>query len=298
MSDRFQALTVFRRVARSGSFSRAGRELGLSQSSVSRILSELEVELGVTLLSRTTRAVTLTDAGADYLTRSEAILDAMEEADHMARGGGALRGTLRIGLSTSFGLREIVPRLPEFLAVHPGLNVDLVVSDFHQDLVREGIDVAFRLGAMTDSTMVSRQLAVCPRVLAAAPKYLSEMPDVEKPEDLATHAFIVGPGLVLQTLDFRQSGRRVPVKVTGRVTCAINEGATAAATAGLGITMSSLWAVTRELEDGRLVRVLSEWTLPPVTLSAVFPPGRSTSPAARSFALFIGGKLTSDKTKA
>src|SRR6266700_3443959 len=112
MNNRLSALRVFRRTARTGSFSRAGRELGLSQSSVSRIVAELERSIGAILLVRTTRAVSLTDVGADYLSKVEPILDALDEADHAARGTGALRGTLRIALSSSFGLREIVPRLP------------------------------------------------------------------------------------------------------------------------------------------------------------------------------------------
>src|ERR1700749_3806885 len=115
MSDRLHALRLFVRVARTGSFSRAGRELGLSQPSASRIVAALEREVGAALLTRTTRALTLTEAGADYLARVEPILAALEEADHAARGTGELRGTLRIGISSSFATREVIPRLGAFL---------------------------------------------------------------------------------------------------------------------------------------------------------------------------------------
>ena len=297
MSDRFQALTIFRRVARCGSFSRAGRELGLSQSSVSRIVAELELELGTSLLARTTRAVMLTDTGADYLARAEAILDAIDEADHLARGGGTLKGHLRIGLSSSFGLREVVPRLPEFLALHPELRVDLAVSDSHQDLVTEGIDIAFRLGAMVDSSFVARRLGAAPRILAAAPAYLHGRPAIRKPEDLAAHSFVVGPGIVPQILEFRRGERHVPVRAEGRITCAANEGATAAARAGMGLTVSSRWGVSQELENGSLVHVLPDWDLPPVELHAVFPPGRAIGPAARAFASFFSDAMTKAITR-
>jgi DNA-binding transcriptional LysR family regulator len=125
MSDRLFALRLFARVAHTGNFSRGGRELGLSEPSASRIVAALEREVGAALLTRTTRGVTLTEAGADYLTRIEPLLAALEEADHAARGTGELRGTLRVALSSSFGVREVIPRLPAFepLAVKAELRL-------------------------------------------------------------------------------------------------------------------------------------------------------------------------------
>ncbi len=143
MSDRLQDLRLFARVAHTGSFSAAGRELGLSQPSASRIVAELEKELGAALVIRTTRAVKLTETGRDYLARIEPILASVDEADHAARGDGELRGLLRIGMSSSFSVREVIPRLPAFLAQHPQLRISLKVSDARQDLVTEGIDLVF-----------------------------------------------------------------------------------------------------------------------------------------------------------
>lgn len=291
MSDRLQSLRVFRRTARSGSFSRAARELGLSQASVSRIVAELERELGVQLLTRTTRAVALTEKGADYLARIEPVLDALEEADHVARGGGPLRGLLRIGLSTSFGVREIVPRLPEFLACHPELRVDLAVSDTRQDLVAEGIDLAFRLGAMADSGLIARYVASSPRILAASPAYLAARGAPVGPEDLKRHDLIVGPGAAPPFLEFHSGARCIRAPAEGRITCAANEAATALAIAGMGVTVSSLWGVSREIRSGALVQVLAEWTLPPIQLHLVFPPGRAPAPAARACADFFVAAL-------
>ncbi len=146
MSDRLQELAVFIRAAESGSFSRAARELGLSQPSVSRIVGELEARLGVTLLLRTTRRITLTHAGELFLDRAREILAGLEEAEDAARGLDSLRGLIRLALPVIYGTREVIPRLAEFLAMHPQLRVEMTVSDERQDLVAEGADVAIRLG--------------------------------------------------------------------------------------------------------------------------------------------------------
>ena len=151
MSDRFFALRLFARVARTGNFSRAGRELGLSQPSASRIAAELEREVGAALLTRNTRGVTLTEAGADYLARIEPLLAALDEADHAARGTGELRGTLRVALSSNFAVQEVIPRLPAFMQRHPALRIDLLMDDRRHDLVNEGVDVALRWGVLKDS---------------------------------------------------------------------------------------------------------------------------------------------------
>src|SRR5271155_639650 len=158
MSDRLQELAVFVRAAESGSFSRAARELGLSQPSVSRIIGELEARLGVTLLLRTTRRITVTDAGALFLDRAREILAEIEDAEDAARGLDSLRGIIRLALPVVYGTREIIPRLPKFLAAYPLLRVEMAVSDARQDLVAEGADVAIRLGELSDSAFGARKL--------------------------------------------------------------------------------------------------------------------------------------------
>jgi DNA-binding transcriptional LysR family regulator len=219
----------------------------------------------------------------------------LEEADHTARGTGILRGTLRIALSSSFGLREVVPRLREFMERHSELRVDLAVSDAHQDLVMEGVDVAFRLGSLADSTEIARKLGQSPRILAASRRYLSIARRLDEPADLASHDFILGPATALRNLAFVKGDRRLSVKVEGRITCAVNEGATAVAVAGLGITVSSLWGIRAELERGDLVRLLPDWTLlPPIDLHAVFPPGRIPVPSARAFVDYFARSLADE----
>src|ERR1700742_2663603 len=154
MNDRFLSLQLFSRVARTASFSVGGREMGMSQPTASRIIATLEKQVGVALFTRTTRGVVLTEAGSAYLIRAEAILAALDEADHAARGTGELRGVLRVALSTSFAVRSVLPRLKPFFSKHAKLRLELILSDEKQDLVGGAVDVALRIGALADSSVV------------------------------------------------------------------------------------------------------------------------------------------------
>jgi DNA-binding transcriptional LysR family regulator len=288
VSDRLDALHLFVRVARTASFSRAGRELGLSQPSVSRIIAELERKVGVALLTRTTRALTLTEAGADYLARIEPILAALEEADHAARGTGELRGLLRVGVSSSFAVREVIPRLPPFLDQHPALRIDLVMNDLRQDLVGEGVDVALRFGPLANSTATARRISRTRRFLVAAPSYLKRAGMPATPAELSNHATIIGPtGRAIEGWTFAKDGRTLSVRVEGRITADTNEGAVAAAAAGLGIVSTGHWGCRAELASGALVRVLEDWRMEIIDIHALFAAGRAAKPAARAFAAFL-----------
>ena len=287
MNDRFTALKLFARVSRSGSFSAAGRELGLSQPSVSRIIAELERDVGATLLTRTTRAVTLTEAGAHYLARAEVILAAVDDADLEARGTGELRGTLRVGLGTSLATRGVIPDLPIFMKRHPFLKIELLMNDQLQDLVTEGVDVALRFGVPHDSTAMARRLLAWPLILAASPMYLAERGTPETPADLATHAVVIGPSGVAPDWTFRKDGRVMSIAVEGRLTVTNNEGAVAASLAGLGIMSSVSMGCLPELRNGSLVRILSDWDMGSMELSAIFATGRGAKPSARALADFL-----------
>lgn len=291
MSDRLYALRLFVRVARTGSFSSAGRELRLSQPSVSRIIATLEKEVGAALLTRTTRAVTLTEVGADYLARIEPLLAGLEEADHAARGTGELRGVLRVGVAASFAVREVIPRLPPFMEQHPALRIEFSMADQRQDLVVEGLDVALRFGGLTDSTAVAKRIGQSPRLLVASPEYLQRAGTPKRPTDLPAHSVIIGADAGLAGWSFRCNGKATAVHVEGRLVVDVNEAATAAAVAGLGIASTGAWGCRRELESGALVQVLPEWTMDPVEVNAVFAAGRAAKPAARAFADFLTASL-------
>ena len=251
MNDQLSALKLFARAAGVGNFSGAGRELGLSQPSASRLIAALKEEVGATLFSRTTQAVTVTEAGATYLMRVEAILAALDDADQVAHGTGEVRGSLLVGTSSSFVLREIIPRLPVLMKQHPALKVELVPNDRYQDLVTEGVDMVFRLGALPDSSATACKIIHLPRILMSSPDYVRERGTPTMPSDLAHHSVIIGPAHPSPTFSFRKDGRVASVRVDSQLANTINEGATASAVAGLGIAASSENSARAELEAGK-----------------------------------------------
>jgi DNA-binding transcriptional LysR family regulator len=288
MNDRFFSLQLFARVARSGSFSTAGREMGISQPTASRIVAALEKQIGVALLVRTTRAVTLTEAGSDYLARTESILAALEEADHAARGTGELRGILRVAAPTGFAIRGILPRLSRFTDRHPGLRVEFILNDDRQDLVGESVDVALRVGVLNDSTAVARRIGTIHRVVVAAPGYLARAGTPSVPGDLADHAIIVGPaGRVMEGWSFRRDGKSVSVRVEGRFILNASDAAVAAAIGGLGILSTGDLSVINELEAGKLLRLLPDWEMGSADINVLLPAGRAAKPSARAFSDFM-----------
>ncbi|MDI3563124.1 LysR family transcriptional regulator [Bradyrhizobium sp. Arg816] len=292
MSDRLQELAVFVRAAESGSFSKAARELGLSQPSVSRIIGDLETRLGVKLLLRTTRSITVTDAGALFLTRAREVLADIEDAEDAARGVDSLRGTLRITMPIVYGTRNIIPRLPKFLRAHPLLRVELSVADERQNLVVEGTDVAIRLGPLDDSGFGARKLATVSRFLVAAPSYLAERGIPKTPADLASHDCIFGPGMFGRTTwSFTRNGAETSVDVRGRITTDSGPGVFASVLAGLGIAMTSPVMAGPEIEAGALVPVLKSYKLAPVEVYAVFPAGPRPSIKVRALVDFLAEEL-------
>ena len=295
MSDRLFALRLFARVARKGSFSAAGRELNIPQSTASRTIATLEREIGVALFVRTTRAVTLTDAGLDFLARIESVLAELDEAEHAARGTGELRGILRIGLATTFAVREVIPRLSDFISRHPALRIDLMMEDEREDLVAEGVDVALRFGPLSDSTATVRRILAWPRVLAASPAYLDKAGAPLTPTDLAQHAIILGPASLSGHWSFRKGDTATSFQVEGKLTIRASLGAIAAAVEGLGIVMTPLGACRRELERGELVRLLPEWDAGTVELNAVYASGRAAKPSARAFVDYLIAALREDQ---
>jgi DNA-binding transcriptional LysR family regulator len=292
MSDRLRELAVFVRAAESGSFSRAARELGLSQPSVSRIVGELEARLGVTLLLRTTRRITVTDAGALFLDRAREILAEIEDAEDAARGLDSLRGIIRLALPVVYGTREIIPRLPKFLSLHPLLRVEMAVSDARQDLVAEGADVAIRLGELGDSAFGARRLVTLRRLLVASPAYLKARGTPKVPADLAMHDCIFGPGnFGRDTWSFRRNGTETSIDVRGRIHTNSGPGAFASVMAGLGIAMASTVMCEAEIKAGLLVPLLLPYKIEPVDVHAVFPGGPRPSTKVRALVDFLAREL-------
>lgn len=292
MNNRLQELLVFVRVGEAGNFTRAARDMNLSQPSVSRIIGELEARLGVKLLLRTTRRLTLTAAGAQLLEQARDILAELDNAEDAARGVDSLRGTIRLALPVVFGTREIIPRLPEFLARHPLLRMELHVSDLYQDLVAEGVDVAIRLGKLPNSTFGARTLATLQRFVVAAPAYLEARGTPKSPADLASHDCIFGPnGVGRESWVFKRRNTVISVDVTGRIHTDSAPGLYACAMAGLGIAHASAAMCGVELRSGALVALLTDYALEPVEVHAVFPGGPRLSTKVRAFVDYFAAAL-------
>ncbi|MDE1994975.1 MAG: LysR family transcriptional regulator [Rhizobiaceae bacterium] len=288
-------LQLYTRVARLGSFSAAGREAGLAQSQVSRMIAELEASLGVRLLARTTRAVVPTEAGLEFLARMEPILAALEDAENSVREAGELRGRLRVGMPATMGIRVIIPRLSAFAERHPQLHVELLLDDTWQDMVRDAVDVGIRVGNLPDATGTSRIIGRMHRVVVAAPAYLARHGTPEHPDDLRSHRIVGGPAAGrASSWQFQRDGDTVTLDVTPHISTNDTEGALAAATAGLGITSTTSWACRRELESGALNRLLQGWRTADLPVHAYLPSGRTARLAARTFVNFLADALRVD----
>lgn len=276
------ALRLYTRVARLGSFSAAARECGLSQSQASRIIADLEASLGARLLSRTTRAVVPTEAGTEFLTRLEPILADLDEAEQSVREGGELRGLVRLSMPTSVGLRDVIPKLQPFAAKHPQLQIEIQMDDRRQDLVRDAVDVAIRVGRLIDSTATAVLIRTVPRVAVASPTYLNGVGTPVDPAELIGHRIVGGPATVVPNAwVFERNGEQVEPDIQSHFTTNENEGAVAASVAGLGVTSTTLLSCEREIEEGTLVRLFPDWTMAEIPVHAYFPSGRATRTAGR-----------------
>lgn len=292
MNDRLNQLALFVRTAETGSFSKAAREMGLSQPSVSRAIAALEARLGVTLLQRTTRRLATTDVGQALAQSAAEALAAIDEAENAARGARRLFGVLRISLPVAYGARVIVPLLPAFLVLQPGLKIELMMSDRYDDLVAEGVDLALRLGNQPDSAFVTRKLASAARIVVASPDYLRRRGVPTAPDELADHDCLGGPvDTAREVWAFRRGDKRELVSIDARVRTSSGPGVVACAVAGLGIAVASTWMCGQELEDGQLVRILDDYALEPIDAYIVFSSGKRPSRKARAFSDFLSTAL-------
>jgi DNA-binding transcriptional LysR family regulator len=293
MNDRLQQLALFVRTVESGSFSKAAREFGLSQPSVSRTIAALERRLGVKLLVRTTRQVSATDAGEALLARARDALLAIDEAESAARGADQLSGVLRVALAPEYGVRRIVPLLAGFFAQHPLLKIDLMMSDRFENLIVEGADLALRIGDLPDSSFVARKLESARRLFIAAPSYLARRGAPASLADLGQHDLIGGPADTGdETWVARRNGRIERQLVSPRVRSRSATGVLACAIAGLGIASASNWMCAAALASGEAVEILADYALDPLQAYVVFPAGRRPSQRARAFSDYLEQALS------
>jgi DNA-binding transcriptional LysR family regulator len=292
--DRLSAMETFVNVVEAGSFSGAARRLNIGQPAVSKTIAQLEERLGVRLLLRSTRGLMPTEAGQNFYERARRSIEEADEADRAAQGAGAgLSGPLRVCAAVTFARLHVMPHLKSFLAEHPNLTIDVVLDDRNIDMLEEGIDVALRMGALGDSGMTAKKIAQCPRVVVGTPAYFAEAGEPETPADLSGHETIIyGRGGGGHTWVFRRDGNEVPVTASGRLKVNAAEGMREAVLADMGIAIASEWMFEPELEDGRVRRVLTDWTLPPMDLWALYPTGRMASAKARAFVAFVEKIMT------
>lgn len=285
--DRLQAMIAFVRVVETGSFSQAARRIGVGQPAISKTIAQLEDRLQVRLLVRTTHGLSPTDAGVRFYERAKAAIHEADEAELEAKGAGTgLSGRLRICAATTFARLMVIPRLPEFLTMHPDLDVDIVLDDRVIDLVSEGIDIALRMGDLADSSAVARRLATGRRSVVATSAYLEMHGVPQVPADIAGHQAVIYTQLS-RNWTFRRDGTEASVAVSGRVQFSAAEGIRAAVKADMGLAVTSDWMFWPELLSGEVMRVLEDWELPSIDLWAVFPTGRLASAKARAFADFV-----------
>jgi DNA-binding transcriptional LysR family regulator len=293
--DRLAAMQTFVRVVDTSSFSAAARQLNQGQPAVSKTVAQLEQRLGVQLLLRSTRGLTITEAGQRFYERARRSIEEADEAERAARGEGAgLMGILRAAAPTTFARLHIVPQMPLFLARHPGLEVDLILDDRVIDLVQEGVDVALRMGDLADSSLTARRIATGARAVLATPAYLARAGEPASPAELAAHEAVVYSQGQQGVWAFERSGSMVSVAVRGRLRVSSAEGIRAAVLSHVGLTIASTWMFTPELASRAIRRVLTPWSLPPIDLWAIYPSGRLAGAKARAWVDFVTQALAAN----
>lgn len=286
--DRLNAMETFINVVESGSFSGAARRLEIGQPAVSKTVAQLEQRLGVRLLLRSTRGLMPTEAGQRYYERAVRAIDEADQADRSAReAGSALSGPLRICAAVTFARLRILPYLQAFLDLHPQLSIDVVLDDRHIDMLEQGIDVALRMGSLADSGMTARKIAQSPRSVVGTPAYFARAGIPASPADLSGHNAVIYGQVGGSNWEFRRDSSEISVAVSGRIKVNAAEGVRAAVLADMGLAIASEWMFEPELHSGALQRVLTEWSLPPVDLWAVYPSGRLASAKARAFVAYV-----------
>ncbi|ETX28639.1 LysR family transcriptional regulator [Roseivivax isoporae LMG 25204] len=284
-------------VANAGAFAAAGAKLGMSPPAVTRAVAALEDRLGARLLNRTTRRLSLTEAGVRYVETTRRLLAEIEAAERSAGGASsAPRGHLTATCSVMFGRLHLVDLVSAFLREQPALTASVTLLDRVVDLVDEGVDVAVRIGALPDSSLVAARVGQTRRLLVAAPDYLARRGRPERPEDLKAHDIIAFSGLMPgQDLSLTAgSGRKATIALSPRLR--LNDAAAAidAAERGDGICLVLSYMVARQVRDGRLVPVLERFMPPAVPIQIVYPHARLLAPKIRAFVDFTASHLRAE----
>jgi DNA-binding transcriptional LysR family regulator len=276
--DRIAGIHLFIRVVETGSFSKASRDLGITQPTATKHVAQLEQRLGARLFHRSTRGVTPTEVGSAYYDKCKAIAHELEDADNLAAlMQSRVAGTLRISTSVAFGRRVLTPLVLKFMREHPGLSIDLSFEDRYVNLVEQGIDMALRMGRLADSQLGARYLGLNPWVLVAAPAYLKAQGTPKRPADLARHAALVySTAQADERWHFSGSDGKALL---------------AAACDGLGVAALPWYVAYGSVQKKAITPLLPGWSLPPQEMHAVFPSPKLVPSKVRSFCDFLAAQL-------
>lgn len=297
--DRLAAMQAFVRVVEAGSFSAVARSMGSTQSAVSKQVAALEAHLGTKLLSRTTRALSLTDDGQNYFETCARLVQELEEAEQTLRAGeGEVRGRLRVGASVGFGRLVLFGLVRDFMAEHPGLQVELNLNDGFVDLVGEGLDLAIRIGDLGDSSLLAQRVGTTHRAVVASRALANVLAAEHRlpnaPNDLVQHECIVYTGLATRNqwvFDATSNSPAVTVGVHGRLASNSSEVIREAVLAGMGLGFSPTWLFGPELRTGEVVRLLPQFSPHPLPIHAVYPPSRRHSTKVTTFIQLVKLRL-------
>jgi DNA-binding transcriptional LysR family regulator len=291
--DRLDAMSILLSVVEAGSLSAASRRLGMPLATVSRRVSDLEAHLGTRLLNRSTRRLMLTDAGHSYVAACRRILDDVEEAERAAAGEyRAPKGNLVITAPVVFGRLHVLPTTVEFLEAYPEIDIRLIMADQVIDLIEDHVDLAVRIGALPDSSLVARRVGEIRHVLCGSPSYLAERGMPRSPEDLASHDCVTFEGLASGgRWMFVKDKSQIPVPIRSRLSVNTAEAAVDAAIAGLGLTRVLSYQVADAVIAGKLVLALEAFEPPPWPVSVVHHGQRLLALKVRTFLDFATPRL-------
>lgn len=287
-------IAIFCRVVDTGSFTTAAEQLGLSRAVVSKYVTRLEARLGARLLNRTTRRLSLTEAGSTLYEGSSGALSRIEEVEvEISQLQSEPRGLLKVSAPMSFGIQHLAPALPEFLERHTGIAVEMRMDDRIVDVVEEGFDLAIRIAALKESTLVARKLAPCRLIVCASPAYLERRGTPLTPEDLRAHNCIIYTYIARPNIWRFTSPEGIEVSVAVRGNLRVNNGIVErdAALTGLGIALIPSFQVGDVIRDGRLRQLLSGYRAQDVSVYAVYPERRYLSPKVRAFIDFCAERF-------
>lgn len=286
--NQLEDMQIFVGTVDAQSFTAAADKLGLSKQFISRRIMALEERLGVRLLNRTTRKLSITDAGLAYYERAHKIIDEVQEAEQLVSNRNATpRGTLRLSAPMSFGTLHLGPAVARFMEQYPEVRIELDLSDRFVDIVGEGYDMAIRIGHLGDSSLIARQIAPAQIVACASPAYLKQRGTPQTPAELKDHDLLLYGHNRNVEWAFYEQGKPLHVPVKGRLRANNGELACAAAIAGLGIVLLPTFIVGNALREKKLVTLLDAWAPLPLTIYAVYPQHRQSSLVVKTLADFL-----------